>query len=103
MDEKVSATKVSILNCYEDMQLIDMFLLKLPPDLNPRGEVVIGIVRPVCIDFFKPVYKHAGQSRGMGHSKPIQLLSLLPAPPLPFLDPTDETKTAQKCLLPTKD
>ncbi|KAE8301434.1 WD40 repeat protein [Giardia duodenalis] len=94
MDEKVSATKVSILNCYEDMQLIDMFLLKLPPDLNPRGEVVIGIVRPVCIDFFKPVYKHAGQSRGMGHSKPIQLLSLLPAPPLPFLDPTDETKNS---------
>ncbi|EFO65468.1 Hypothetical protein GLP15_5142 [Giardia lamblia P15] len=92
MDEKVSATKVSILNCYEDMQLVDMFLLKLPPDLNPRGEVVIGIVRPMCIDFFKPVYKHAGQSRGMGHSKPIQLLSLLPAPSLPFLDPIDETR-----------
>lgn len=97
MDEKVSATKVSILNCYEDMQLIDMFLLKLPPDLNPRGEVIIGIVRPVCVDFFKPIYKHAGQTRGTGHTKPIQLLSILPAPPLPFFESTIDT---QKNALP---
>lgn len=92
MDEKVSATKVSILNCYEDMQLVDMFILKLPPDLNPRGEVIIGVVRPMCVDFFKPIYKHAGQTRGIGHSKPIQLLSILPAPPLPFFEPADGTQ-----------
>lgn len=102
MDEKVSATKVSVLNCYEDMQLIDMFLLKLPPDLNPRGEIIIGIVRPTCVDFFKPIYKHAGQTRGMGHSKPIQLLSILPAPPLPFFESTIDNQRHTRMLINDK-
>ncbi|TNJ27824.1 WD40 repeat protein [Giardia muris] len=91
ISSKVSATRVNIINQYDDLRVLDVVLLKLPLDLNPDREFVLGVVKQTCMDVFRLTYRGLTRIKGTGHTKPIRLLALMPAPVLPLLAPTELT------------
>lgn len=91
ISSKVSATRVNIINQYDDLRVLEVVLLKLPLDLNPDREFVLGVVKQTCMDVFRLTYRGLTRVKGTGHTKPIRLLALMPAPVLPILAPTELT------------